>query len=100
MNQKELKNVLEQHKLWLEDNTKGKRADFSNADLMNTDFDYSAFPLWCGTKDMKVDIKLIYQLLAHICALDCDHEDHLQVMAAIQEYALKSHRAADLGLDK
>ena len=29
----ELKDILEQHKLWLSDNTKGKRADLRSADL-------------------------------------------------------------------
>ena len=33
MNQKELTEILEQHKIWLSDQTKGKRADLRSADL-------------------------------------------------------------------
>ena len=33
----ELKDILEQHKLWLSDNTKGKRADLRSADLSSAD---------------------------------------------------------------
>jgi len=37
MNQIELQTILDQHKIWLEDRSKGKRADFSDADLRGAD---------------------------------------------------------------
>jgi hypothetical protein len=37
MNQNELNEILEQHQLWLEDNSKGNRADLSRADLFRAD---------------------------------------------------------------
>ncbi|NQZ08387.1 MAG: toll/interleukin-1 receptor domain-containing protein [Algicola sp.] len=37
MSEDELKQVLEDHKKWLKDNTKGQRADLSKADLSNAD---------------------------------------------------------------
>jgi len=33
MNKEELTKILEDHKLWLKDNSKGKRADLTGADL-------------------------------------------------------------------
>ena len=37
----ELKDILEQHKLWLSDNTKGKRADLRSADLSSADLSWA-----------------------------------------------------------
>ena len=71
-------------------------ANLQGADLQRADLDFSCFPLWCGSMGMKVDIKFIYQLLAHICALDCPEAD--EIKKSIMPYAVKSHRASDLGL--
>jgi len=82
-----LKEILEQHKLWLEDSTKGKRADLrvadlscadlSGADLRGADLrgailDYSAWPLKCGSFHAKADDRLVLQLFAHITRLNTD----------------------------
>ena len=37
MNQKELNSILEKHKLWLENNPKGQKADLQRADLQYAD---------------------------------------------------------------
>ena len=37
MEKEDLNKILEEHKLWLEDNTKGERADLSFADLSRAD---------------------------------------------------------------
>jgi uncharacterized protein YjbI with pentapeptide repeats len=37
MTQEELKQILEQHKLWLDDPTKGNRADLREANLRGAD---------------------------------------------------------------
>ena len=37
MNKEELTKILEDHKLWLKDNSKGKRADLTGADLTGAD---------------------------------------------------------------
>ena len=42
-----------------------RNADLRNAILINADLDFSAWPLWCGTKHVKLDKKLQAQLLAH-----------------------------------
>ena len=92
MKTEELHEVLEQHKKWLAEEG-GKRADLRGANL-----DFSVWPLWCGTQDVVVDIKLVRQLLAHVCAVKCDDPEFDEVKELIMPYAVKSHRASDLGL--
>ena len=73
-------------------------ANFQYADLQRADIDYSCWPLWCGSKDVKVDARIAMQLAAHFCVLDCDDKDYLKAKKAILVFAKKSHRASDLGL--
>ena len=128
MGEIKLEEILRKHKLWLKDDVDGERANLSGADLRSANLrsanlrsadirsanlrsaylrhadirsanlDYSCFPLHCGSKDIKTDIKLVRQLLAHICALDCEDLEHGEIMSLIIPYAEKSHRAKDLGI--
>ena len=108
MNTDELKTMLEKHKLWLDDEEGGKRADLEDANLEGADLrdadlrganlrganlDYSCFPLWCGSKGMKIDRRLFLQLLAHVCAVDVDDEECKQVQAQLTPLAIQSHVA-------
>jgi hypothetical protein len=45
-------------------------ADMPEADLRGANSDFSSFPLWCGSFNMKVDDRLIWQLICHITRLD------------------------------
>ncbi len=72
------------------------KADLRGANLRGADLDFSCFPLWCGGSKFKCDIKLIYQLLAHICTLEFDDTEGIKDL--IMPFAAKSHRAVDLGL--
>ena len=71
-------------------------ANLRGADLRGADLDYSCFPLWCGSKKIKTDMKLIYQLLAHIYVLDNDTDEFKKIQELIRPYAEKSHRWGDL----
>jgi uncharacterized protein YjbI with pentapeptide repeats len=78
-------------------------ADLSEARLIGADLsgagvDFSCWPLWCGSKGVKVDAKIACQLAAHFCVLDCDDAEYQAARSAILEFAKGSHRAADLGL--
>ena len=109
--QEELSEILRLHKLWIEDDPKGRRADLQSAKLQMADLqradlrgadlrgadlrgadlqradlreadlrradlqradlrwanlDFSCWPLWCGSKNVKLDKKLQAQLLGHI----------------------------------
>ena len=123
MDAKKLKEILRLHAEWLADNKKGKRADLTRADLTRADLtradltwadltwadltradlygadlDYSVWPLWCGTKGVRVDAKIAAQLAAHFCVLDCKDKGYLAARKAILKFAKTSHRAKDLGL--
>ena len=60
--------------------------------------DFSCWPLWCGSKGVKVDKNIAAQLAAHFCVLDCDDPEYIKARDAIMEFAKTSHRASDLGL--
>lgn len=46
------------------------RADLRGADLCRADLDFSCWPLWCGSKDVKADDRLVAQLFFHVTRLD------------------------------
>ena len=71
-------------------------ANLRGANLSEADLDFSCFPLWCGGSKFKCDTKLVYQLLAHICTLEFDDTEGIKDL--IMPFAVKSHRAEDLGL--
>ena len=73
-------------------------ADLQGADLRRADIDFSCWPLWCGSKAITVDLRIVYQLLAHVACLACDEPEFNEIQKAIMPYAVKSHRARDLGL--
>jgi hypothetical protein len=45
---------------------------------------------------MKVDLKIVYQLLAHVACLDCEEPEFAEIKEKIMPYAKKSHRAEEL----
>ena len=98
MTSEEIKKVLDLYKKWLNNEAGGVRADLRGADLRGADLDFSCFPLWCGGSKFKCDTKLVYQLLAHICTLEFDDAEGIKDL--IMPFALKSHRAKDLGLEE
>ena len=101
MTSAEIKQVLELHKKWINNEQNGEMADLSEAnlsraDLREADFDFSCFPLWCGGSRFKCDTKFVYQLLAHICTLDFLDDEGIKEL--ITPFVQKSHRAQDLGI--
>jgi uncharacterized protein YjbI with pentapeptide repeats len=105
MEQLKLDEILKNHKVWLETNgekgscTNLRYVNLSGTDLRGADLDFSCWPLWCGSKNVTVDLKLIYQLLAHVACLQCADPEFAEIKKAIMEYAVKSHRAKDLGIE-
>ena len=73
-------------------------ANLRSADLSGADLSYSAWPLWCGSKRVKVNKRIAAQLAAHFCVLDCDDNDYIEARNAIMDFAKTSHRANDLGI--
>jgi len=44
-------------------------ADLSGADLSGANLDYSCWPIWCGSLDVKADEAIVGQLLYHVLDL-------------------------------
>ena len=75
-------------------------ADLRGANLRGADLDLSCLPLWCGGSRFKADMRLVRQILAHVCTIeivDADN-DMKAVIEAIRSEAKKSHRAEELGV--
>lgn len=123
MTREELSEVLRLHKMWLDGDENGKRADFEGADLKWADLreanlqwadlrganlretdlrvvnmDYSVWPLWCGSLDVKVDKRIAAQLAYHFCRLDCDDPEYLAAREAITGFANQFHRVEECGV--
>ena len=45
-------------------------ANLSGTDLSNANLDFSCWPLWCGSRDVKADDRLVAQLLFHVTRLN------------------------------
>ena len=72
-------------------------ADLGGADLCGANLDYSCWPLWCGSLDVKVDARIARQLAYHFCRLDCDDQGYLEARKAIAEFANGFHRVDECG---
>ena len=117
----ELRNILESHKKWLAGEG-GERADLigtdlklaylrnadlrgaklrgaylSGADLRGAYLDFSCWPLWCGSLDVKVDAKIAAQIAYHFCRLDCEDSGYKQARNAILDFANQFHRVEECG---
>lgn len=68
-------------------------ADLRYADLRGADLDYSCFPLWCGSKGIKLDRRLFLQLLTHICTVEVDDEECKKTQEYLMPLAKQSHVA-------
>ena len=102
MEQKELDEILQLHKMWLNDEEGGKcanlrGANLRGADLRGADLDYSCWPLWCGSLYVKVDRQITAQLAYHFCCLDCDDPDYIAARNAIIHFANEFHRVKECG---
>ncbi len=68
-------------------------ANLAWANLTGANLDFSAWPLWCSSLNVKCGARLARQLAYHLCALGCDDPEFLQVREACLEFANKMHRA-------
>lgn len=117
MTQEELNMILDKHRKWLNDEEGGERANLGGADLYEANLyeanlcgadlreanlhganlDYSCWPLWCGSLDVKVDARIARQLAYHFCRLDCDDPEYLEARKAIASFANGFHRVDEYG---
>ena len=72
-------------------------ANLGGANLNGAALDYSCWLLWCGSLDVKVDVRIARQLAYHFCRLDCDDPEYLEARKAIAKFANKFHRVDECG---
>ena len=72
-------------------------ADLRGADLRGASLDYSCWPLWCGSLDVRVCKRIAAQLAYHFCRLDCDDPEVIAAQNAIIPLANQFHRADEFG---
>ena len=81
-------------------------ANLTGANLREADIDYSAWPLWCGSVGVIVDVRIAEQLAGHgtVVKVDLtgatDKEKRLvtEWQDACRELGKLGHRAKELGL--
>jgi glutathione S-transferase len=49
-------------------------AILTDANLTRADIRFASWPLWCGTRNVKVDWEQFKQLVGHVCWLNCEDE--------------------------
>jgi hypothetical protein len=75
-------------------------ADMRGADMRGANLDYSTWSLWCGSFDVKCDIRLASQLAYHFCRLDCKDKEVVAAQNALITLANKFHRVEECGVLK
>ena len=112
MEEKQLKNVLELHQKWINNEPGGEKANLEGANLWGANLeganleganlrganlDYSCWPLWCGSLDVRVCKRIAAQLAYHFCRLDCDDPEVIAAQNALIPLANQFHRVGECG---
>jgi hypothetical protein len=66
-----------------------QRADLRGANLQEADLDFSCLPLWCGSFKMKIDDRLVAQIVCHLTRFDsseCSTESK-KIMKMLKPFA-------------
>jgi len=114
-----IQEILNKHRRWLNGEEGGERAnlrranlvgadllganlvgaDLLGADLQGANLDFSAWPLWCGSINAKIDRRLFVQLTYHLCAVEVDDEECKQVQKQLIPLAREFHRWKEYPLE-
>ena len=74
-----------------------ERANLERANLEGANLDFSCWPLWCGSLDVKVGARIAAQLAYHFCRLKCDDTEYIEARNAIVDFANRFHRVDECG---
>lgn len=74
-----------------------RAADLTGADIRGADIDFSCWPLWCGSLNVKIDRRIFCQLAYHLCRVIVDDEDCKEAQLMLGRLANEFHRAAECG---
>ena len=68
-------------------------ANLHGADLQCANLDFASWPLWCGTKGVRVDVRIFRQLAMHLCGVVVDDDECRAAQEALMPLARQCHRA-------
>ena len=74
-----------------------KGANLEDANLECANLDFSCWPLWCGSLDVKADARIAAQLAYHFCRLECEDAEYIEARNAIVDFANRFHRVDECG---
>ena len=99
--QEELEVFLRKHKLWLDDEEGGERANLLGANLSGADLDFSCLPLWCGSLHANFDDRQLCQITYHLVKAGLQSknasEETKTELSKLVDFANKFHRVRDCG---
>lgn len=111
MNKDVLNEILKKHKMWLDNENGGTRADLRRADLwgadlrradlQGADLDFSCLPLWCGSLNAHFDDRLLIQIAYHLVraglhSKNASPETKTELTKLI-DFANRFHRVGECG---
>lgn len=111
MNKDVLNEILKKHKMWLDNENGGTRADLQGADLwgadlrradlQGADLDFSCLPLWCGSLNAHFDDRLLIQIAYHLVraglhSKNASPETKTELTKLI-DFANRFHRVGECG---
>ena len=73
-------------------------ANLRGADLQGANLDCSVWPLWCGSFNVKCDIRLARQLAYHFCRLNCKDTEVIAAQNTLLGLANRFHRVDECGV--
>ena len=68
-------------------------AYLQGANLQEANLDFSCWPLWCGSRGVRVDARIFRQLAMHLCGVEVDDEECRAAQSALVPLARECHRA-------
>ena len=74
-------------------------ADLTEADLSGADLDFSSWPLWCGSFNVKVDDRIFSQLLNHVLSVDHPGARELRKLKTVVKYT-NDHKESRKGWEE
>jgi uncharacterized protein YjbI with pentapeptide repeats len=74
-----------------------RRADLSGADLRRADLDFSCLPLRCDGLRWKIDKRIACQFAYHLCSMECDDKEFIEMRNSILNFANQFHRVDECG---
>ena len=74
-----------------------RAANLTGSDIRGADIDFSCWPLWCGSLDVKTDRRIFCQLAYHLCRVIVDDDDCKEAQLMLGRLANEFHLVDECG---